>query len=141
MIAAGKALHKHPKIDVTTATYRATVWLTEKRAAGQVETGNRVACVSRPVELLARIQASFTSGDQKAVLVAKLRQIQLLHSYSFISPHICVGKILPRDSLVFDIISRGNVQQLQLMISEHQVTLRDRDSRGTPFLHVREGFI
>jgi hypothetical protein len=47
-----------------------------------------------------------------------------------------MSKILPDDSLIFKIVRDDDLTGLQMLLSNRQGTLRDRDSRGTPLLHV-----
>lgn len=53
------------------------------------------------------------------------------------NPIISVGRILPDDSPLFAIVKGGDVDELKHLLLQRQCTLRDRNSSGTPLLHVR----
>jgi hypothetical protein len=129
-----KTVQKHRKLTVSNESYRAKVRVTERQLPNTIKVQDKTTPVLPPTETIARIQVFFTTGDEQAVLVTKLRQTHWLHSYSSISPHICVGKTIPDDSPIFSVIRAGDVNQVLRMISDRQVTIRDRDSHGIPLL-------
>lgn len=80
----------------------------------------------------------FERCESTVVLTAYLRHVKLHNGFSAISPAISVGKILRNDSPIFTIVKRGDVNELKRLLMRREGTLRDRDSRGTPLLHVRD---
>lgn len=83
------------------------------------------------------VQISQTSGKQ-AFVTAYIHYRQGPDGLHTLNPVISVGKTLPRNSLVFTIVESGDVDQLRRLLAERQSTLRDRDTNGTPLLHVRD---
>jgi hypothetical protein len=90
----------------------------------------------RTTETIAKIRITETSGQQ-AVVMAYIHYSQGPGGLQTLNPVISVGKTLPFDSPVFNIVESGDVDQLRRLLAERQCTLRDRDINGTPLLHVR----
>ena len=88
------------------------------------------------MESSATIKAFLNHSESLTVLVVHLHQIQVDSGYSFLNPTLSVGKALADDSPIFDIVERGDVEQLQSLLAQKEGTLRDRDSYGTPLLQA-----
>lgn len=92
---------------------------------------------SSTVENTTRVKV-IEHSEYPTVLVAYLRHVQTHNGFSTLNPVISIGKMLPDDSLLFAIVTNGDVDGLKRLLQERQCTLKDRDSFGTPLLHVRD---
>lgn len=63
---------------------------------------------------------------------------QRLYEYSvtYLSPTILIGRVLPEDSAVFDVVRTGDLAMLELMLEAGTVTVRDVDPEGRGLLNV-----
>jgi len=122
---------------VQTQRYTITVETNERRISNLHDSQSQHTHQSSAVETFTRVKVV----DQSAfptILTAYLRRVEEHSGFTFVNPSISVGKMLPDDSLVFTVVVRGDVDQLKCLLARRQCTLRDRDARGTPLLHVRK---
>lgn len=134
-----KIIQRRNRKEIALPKCKATITVTEKQIQSLNRALNRLETRPTTIDFSAHIKAVIETSDSPAVLVAYLRQIQLKNGYSFLNPVISIGRTLPDDSPVFEIVKRGDVEQLRRLLEcedARKVTLRDRDSRGTPLLHV-----
>lgn len=107
----------------------------------EMSISERRICDSDGYEAEREIACSFkvflTKSDGPRVFRVQLHRLQLLDSSIACNPFITMGKRLPRDSPIFDVVLRGDVGGLQNLISRREATLWDRDTDGTPLLFVR----
>ncbi|KAJ9613041.1 hypothetical protein H2200_002982 [Cladophialophora chaetospira] len=86
-------------------------------------------------ELYATIKTFISGMHSPSVIVATVRQMQYQNGVSSLHPVISVGRVLPLNSPIFDIVSRGTVDELREFLACGKGTLRDRDIYGTSLLH------
>lgn len=72
----------------------------------------------------------------QANVTINLHQRAIANGYLSLCPSISVGMILPDDSEIFDIVREGDMDGLLSLLSQGEASLRDRNSFGTPLLHV-----
>lgn len=128
---------KHNRIDVSSEFCSATLAVNERNWSlvhADLGPHRNDGFISK--EIVRKLTMNFQSASRPVFVVAHLRQIQTSKGFSCLFPNIVVGRTLPDDSLLFTVVRSGNVRQLQGMISHGNATLRDRNSRGTPLLHV-----
>ncbi|KAH7068946.1 hypothetical protein BKA63DRAFT_98278 [Paraphoma chrysanthemicola] len=92
------------------------------------------ALCHRRTETIAKVRITQTFGE-RAFITAYIHYIQGPDGLQALNPVISVGRTLPRDSLVFQVVRNGDVDQLRHLLAEHQFSLKDRDINGTPLLH------
>lgn len=117
--------------------YKITIALNERSALNPHDSQSRLTNQSDNVETVTRVQVKQRSNPS-AIVTAYLHHVQGPAGFHSLNPVISVGRILPDDSAIFTIVSCGDVNQLKRLLMERQCTLRDRDSGGTPLLHVRK---
>jgi hypothetical protein len=59
----------------------------------------------------------------------------MVHSPAY-QEYLLVSNAIPRDSIVFKITAKGQVDELILFITERNANLHDRDPRDWSLLHV-----
>ena len=126
----GRIVQKHKNKEIARPTYKTTITIAEKRFQSFGGTQPHA------IEYSAKIKAFLEHQQSPIVLVAHIRQSQLLSGFSSLNPAISIGRSLPDDSPIFEYVRQGDVEQLQRLLTRREGTLRDRDSRGTPLLHV-----
>lgn len=89
------------------------------------------------VETITRVKVIDHAKSPKT-LMAYLRRVEGHSGFFSVHPSISVGKTLPKDSPILGIVMDGDVDQLKRLLAQRKCTLRDRDSFGTPLLHVRK---
>ncbi len=82
------------------------------------------------------INAMLEHPQFQANVTVNFHQRLLADGYFSLYPSISVGMTLPRDSPIFNIVQNGDLNALQSMLSQGKASLRDRNSDGTPLLHV-----
>lgn len=87
-------------------------------------------------EYMMKIKTTFHHSQDSSILIAQLYQTYFAKRTLSMNPFVSIGKILPIDSPIFSLVREGDVEGLQALISQGQATLRDRDSFGTPLIHV-----
>lgn len=87
-------------------------------------------------EFYATIKAVFKNAPSPSVLVAHMRQVNVQYGFCALSPVVSVCNIVPRGSPIFEVVTSGGIEELQKFLARGDGTLRDRDDRGTPLLHV-----
>ncbi|KAF2012943.1 hypothetical protein BU24DRAFT_465291 [Aaosphaeria arxii CBS 175.79] len=87
----------------------------------------------KKTETIAKIRITETSVES-VVLTAYLHFQHSHNRLEVLNPVISIGKTLPLDSPVFDIVREGDVDSLKRLLEERQCSLRDRDIYGTPLL-------
>lgn len=117
--------------------HKVTIMLLERSSSHAPHGQGWRAARDRRTEAIAKIRIAQTSRE-RAVVTAYIHYIQGPDRLLTMNPIISVGKILPSDSPVFLIVLSGDVNSLQRLVRERRVTLRDRDTNGTPLLHVRD---
>lgn len=85
----------------------------------------------------AQVQFKPSQPGQNAMLLASFYQQTRSDGFSSLMPSLSFSAMLPDDSLVFRLIEDRDLDGLMDMLSHGKASLRDRDSRGTPLLHVR----
>lgn len=130
----GKVIQKHKSKENEIEGCKTIVRVTEKKFM-DMENGQRMDELQTTI-ITAKIKAFLQHSELPAVLVAHLHRTLLPCGFSSINPVISIGKMLPDDSPIFSIVRTGNVEEIQRLISQRECTLRDRDSYGTPLLHV-----
>jgi hypothetical protein len=113
-----------------------SIMLFERSTSDASHNRSRRAIHERRTETIAKARISQNSGEQ-TVIMAYIHYRKGPDGTHILNPVISVGKTLPNDSVVFKIVRHGDVDRLRRLLAESQVTLRDRDTRGTPLLHVR----
>lgn len=114
-----------------------TVMLLERTPAHTPHGPGWQAARDRRTEVIAKVRIAQTSREG-AVVTAYIHYTRELNTLLTMNPIISVGKTLPPNSPVFDIVLSGDVNSLRRLLRERGCTLRDRDSNGTPLLHVRD---
>ncbi|KAJ4370621.1 hypothetical protein N0V83_005142 [Neocucurbitaria cava] len=132
-----KISQKQKITKITGREYDVTVALTRRTFTESDDDQSQVTRQNSKVEILASLKV-VEKSDNPTVLVAHLHHIQLQNGFSSLNPVISIGQMLPDDSLLFDIVATGDVDMLKRLLAQRQCTLWDRDSYGTPLLHVRK---
>ncbi|KAH7088968.1 hypothetical protein FB567DRAFT_591081 [Paraphoma chrysanthemicola] len=88
----------------------------------------------RKTETIAKVRITQTFGE-RAFITAYIHYIQGPDGLQTLNPVISVGRTLPLDSLIFEVVEDGDVDQLRHLLAERRFSLRDRDTNGTPLLH------
>jgi hypothetical protein len=91
----------------------------------------------RTTETIAKIRIIQKYGERVNV-TAYIHYRQGHDGLQTLNPIISIGKTIPCDSLVFEIVRSGDVDALKRLLAERRCTLRDRNTNGTPLLHVRD---
>ncbi|KAF2806383.1 ankyrin [Mytilinidion resinicola] len=135
LIKAKKVIQKRKNMDVSTTLYKANISITERRITSEHDSNTNNDEKLDTIETITRIKAFVRHGDLNNVLVAQIRQFRLSTGFSCRNPFVSIGKTLPDDSPIFSVVRKGDVEELQQLLSRGEATLRDRDSWGTPLLH------
>jgi hypothetical protein len=124
-------------MEVITDQYQASMTLTKRQFCS---TDIEPTAETRPdrTELIARLKALIKHDGDEAILFARIEQIRSRNGIASPFPFISIGKTLPDSHPVFRTVRLGDLKALQTMISQGLITLRERDSWGTPLLHVRQ---
>lgn len=88
------------------------------------------------LEFMATIKFVPSDPRLKAVIAASLHQRSTPYGFESLHPTISICAIIPDDSPVFLFVRRGDLNGLVNLFRQGKASLRDRDSRGTPLLHV-----
>jgi hypothetical protein len=132
----GNRAPKYKFLEVSTNLYRADIQLTQRHVVEANHDNVSSATQQYSAETIARIKAFFKHGYHQYILTGQICRLQSPMTFSSPIPSLSIGKTLPKDSPVFEIIKTGDVQALQAMLSRREVTLRDRGVLGTSFLLV-----
>ena len=132
-----KILQKRKAKEVQTQGYSITVELNERRFSSPHNRHSRLAHQYSTVETITRVKV-ISHAMLPTTLMAYLRRVEEHSGFASLNPSISVGKTLPNDSPIFGIVMDGDVDQLKRLLAQRKCTLRDRDSFGTPLLHVRK---
>ena len=132
----GRITQKHKRRTINIDRGEISIALTERRTQTLGADGTPAPVHSDMVELSARIKAFLEHGQSSTVLFAHIGQIKLFNGFSSLSPVICVGRSLPNDSKIFQIVRVGDVEEVQRLLDRGEFSLWDRNSYGTPLLHV-----
>ncbi|CAO2648891.1 Nn.00g098400.m01.CDS01 [Neocucurbitaria sp. VM-36] len=133
-----KVSQKHRIEQVTAQEYDVTVALTRRTFSEPQDDNDQSMCQASKVETIAKLKV-IEKSKYPTMLVAYLCHIQVQNGFSSLNPVISIGKMLPNDSPLFDIVMRGDVDELKRLLLQRQCTLWDRDSYGTPLLHYAMG--
>jgi hypothetical protein len=115
---------------------KAIINITERQFVGIADNDSGPAPQLSRKEIIARVKTFLGHSQRLTVLTAYFNQTQLSTGFSVLNPTIIVGKTLPDDSVVFRVVRAGDVKQLQSLLYRRECTLRDKDTSGTPLLHV-----
>lgn len=116
----------HGKIIMTTKRRQ---WCTQPSSSHEKFSNQKYTTefVSTITAILDQFQANVTIN---------LHQRAIANGYLSLCPSISVGMILPDDSPIFGIVRCGDMDGLLSLLSQGKASLRDRNSFGTPLLHV-----
>ena len=132
----GKLTQKHSIKVANIQGHEIRIMLLERSSSHAPHGQGWRASRDRRTETIAKIRITQKSKE-RAVVTAYIHYIQGPDGLQTLNPIISIGKTLPRDSLVFQIVMKGHVDQLRRLLAERRYTLRDRNTDGTPLLHVR----
>lgn len=80
---------------------------------------------------------SLKSKTKKKMVTLSVQQGQLLFDrFTSLLPRVIVCNILPNNSPVFVVVSKGSVEDLMRLIVESKASLDDHDEDGWSLLHV-----
>jgi hypothetical protein len=113
-----------------------SIMLLERSTSDASHNRSRPAVHEKRTETIAKARISQDAGEQ-TVIMAYIHYWKGPDGTHILNPVISVGKTLPDDSVVFEIVKNGDVDRLRRLLAESQVTLRDGDTYVTPSLHVR----
>ncbi|KAG4256174.1 hypothetical protein FPRO03_05122 [Fusarium proliferatum] len=111
-----------------------TVTTTKRRRKSSREGDNENAKNQARRDFLAKL--TYTSKSTKKMLSLTVNQGQLLfNSFSSMLPCITVCNILPPNSVVFDAVRNGTVQDLVGLLEGGKAGIHDHDTNGWSLLH------
>lgn len=87
------------------------------------------------VETITRVKI-LNHPKASTILTAYLHHVHGHTMSQTLHPVISVGRILPNNSPIFDIVRSGKVAKLKRLLMNRKCTLWDRNESGTPLLHV-----
>lgn len=90
---------------------------------------------SHTIDTITRIRVVPTSRA-RAVVMAYIHSTCGNNGIHSLNPVTSIGRVLPDNSEIFTIVKHGDVGRLRHLLVTHSYTLRDRDTSGTPLLHV-----
>ena len=137
MCANGRTVQTYRSKEIVLGLGNIEVTISKKWLASLGAIANETTHQRPAKEIRTRIRTFLKQQSQlSAVLVAYLHEFQVHTGFASLNPVISIGKTLPDDSLIFSVVREGDVEQLQGLLALRKATLRDRDSWGTPLLHV-----
>ncbi|KAF7545330.1 hypothetical protein G7Z17_g9256 [Cylindrodendrum hubeiense] len=98
---------------------------------GAIKSDKQIMASERFVMLIFKLESS-----RRMIEVSVYQGTSLSDSFISMPPRISIINIRSRDSLVFRLASRGNVVELEALISQGGASLRDHDTRGWSLLHM-----
>ncbi|KAK9415363.1 hypothetical protein SUNI508_10553 [Seiridium unicorne] len=72
--------------------------------------------------------------SHKRMLTISLQQIESLDAVSLRIPRIHVNRIIPQDSLVFELVEEGALDELRELLTKGEASIRDHDEDGRSLL-------
>ncbi|KAK0652665.1 hypothetical protein B0T16DRAFT_490474 [Cercophora newfieldiana] len=76
-----------------------------------------------------------TNPLSSLMIIASVHQEEVRGGTYCETPRLCVNRLLPSDSRVFNLVREGRLEELQAMVSRGEASLRDRDVQGMSLLH------
>lgn len=136
-VRRGKLIQKRSKRVINVQGHEISIILVERSTSYAPHTQSRRTLQGRKIETIAKARIVQTSGGQP-VIMAYIHYRQGPDGLQTLNPVISIGRSLPDDSLLFVVVKHGRVDLLRELLAIRRFTLRDRDTHGTPLLHVRD---
>jgi hypothetical protein len=134
-MSSDKIVQKYRSREIAVGQYKMVMTVNEKKVRS-LKKHNELARDCEGHEFLAKVKLLPNDPQSSIVVVVQLRQLQMPTGLLSLNPFISIGRILPPNSLIFQLVEKGDVEGLKHLINSGEVTLRDRDIYGTPLLHV-----
>ncbi|KAI9690147.1 MAG: hypothetical protein M1822_009108 [Bathelium mastoideum] len=133
----GKITRKCEIRNTQTGSCEVAIMVHEKSYLGSDCSINKDHNQQKMTDATAKVKIVLKHSHPSTVLTAYLCQTRWEFGYSFLTPVISIGKVLPSTSLIFKVVQSGDVEGLQNLLSRRAGTLRDRNEAGCPLIHVR----
>lgn len=92
--------------------------------------------ISDMTKIKMHLKGSSFDSCPSAILVALIHREQRSSSLAILNPVLHVGRVLPPESPVFQVVRSGDVSRLRELLNKRQASLYDRTKLGTPLLHA-----
>lgn len=131
-----KIITKHSIIEMDVDGFKVQISLSKRNTLPTRPVRSRLAPQNTTTDIIAKIRLVPKSKHGTAITTF-IHYQEIPQGLCMLHPTISIGMTLPKGSPVFLAVESGDLSTLQRLLAEGKCTLRDRDTYGTPLLHVR----
>ncbi len=113
---------------------------TVKRRRSRLDTANRSEDGDSIEDFIAKLTyLPRKSTGTSSMFMATVEQRMVRNGFSCSIPRLQANLVLPRGSLVFQLVREGRLPEFEALLRDGRASLRDHDSLGNSLLAVRTG--